>query len=162
MTSSTSHRAPAGADYQLTIEVAAPPAAAFDALTTPAGLAAWWVPVTGSGLAGGELRFSMNAPEPLVIRVEEAIRPAVVRWAVTACDFLPDWVGTRPAFTITPAGNGGSRLSFRHHGLTPDLECIEMCARGWHHYLASLRGYLETGTGSPLGSPADQAWRATR
>jgi uncharacterized protein YndB with AHSA1/START domain len=160
MTSSTHHHAATEADYQLTMRVAAPPAAAFDALTTPAGLAAWWVPVTGSGLAGGELRFSMNAPEPLVIQVEQAVRPAVVRWAVTACDFEPDWVGTRPAFTITPAGDG-CQVSFRHHGLTAQLECIEMCTKGWNHYLGtSLRAYLETGAGSPLGSPADQARRA--
>jgi uncharacterized protein YndB with AHSA1/START domain len=159
-TSPTGHRAPAGPDYQKTITVAAPPAAAFDALTTTAGLAAWWVPVTGNGQAGGELRFQMNFPQPLVIQVEQATRPAEVRWAVTACDFVPDWVGTRPAFTITPDGDGGCAISFRHHGLTPDLECIDMCTAGWNHYLGSLREYLETGSGSPLGSPGDQARRA--
>ena len=147
-------------DYQRAMDVAAPPGAAFGALTTTEGLAAWWAPVTGSGLAGGELRFTMNAPGPLVVRVEEAGRPGLVRWVVTACDFLPDWVGTRPVFTVTPGAGGGCRVAFRHHGLTADLECIEMCTQGWNHYLGSLRAYLETGTGHPLGSPADQARRA--
>jgi uncharacterized protein YndB with AHSA1/START domain len=146
-------------DYQKTLRVQASPEALFDALTSVSGLAAWWVPVTGSGDGGGELRFHMNAPEPLVIHVDEATRPASVRWTVTECDFLPDWVGTNPVFTITSAGDGASELRFRHHGLTPELDCIEMCTRGWNHYLASLRDFVETGRGSPLGSAADTARR---
>jgi uncharacterized protein YndB with AHSA1/START domain len=52
----------ANADYQNTIRVNAPPGALFAALTTVTGLTAWWVPTTGSGDAGGELRFFTNAP----------------------------------------------------------------------------------------------------
>jgi len=150
----------ASQDYQRTIRVNATPGALFDALTSISGLAAWWAPVTGSGDAGGELRFSMNSPEPLVIQVAEATRPASVRWNVTECGFLPDWEGTRPVFTITAAGAGASELHFRHHGLTPELDCIEMCTRGWDHFLGSLRQYVEAGHGSPLGSGADAARRA--
>lgn len=171
--------APEGADYRKTIRVQASPEALFDALTSICGLAGWWAPVTGSGEAGGELRFYMNIPEPLVIHVDEATRPArtqsartqsatahsartqtaSVRWTVIECGFLPDWAGTRPVFTIAPAGDGASELSFRHHGLTAELDCIEMCTRGWNHYLASLRDYVETGRGTPRGSAADDAWR---
>jgi uncharacterized protein YndB with AHSA1/START domain len=101
----------------------------------------------------------MNAPEPLVIHVDEATRPSAVRWTVTDCPFLPDWIGTRPTFTITPLGGGASELHFHHHGLSQELECIEMCTRSWDHYMASLRDYLEVGHGSPYGSPADRARR---
>lgn len=61
-------------------------------------------------------------------------------------------MGTRPTFTITPAQGDGTELHFRHHGLTPELECIEMCTLGWNSYLASLRQYVESGQGSPFGS----------
>jgi uncharacterized protein YndB with AHSA1/START domain len=153
----------AGADYQTTIRVKSSPEALFDALTTVPALAAWWSPCTGSGDAGGELRFSMNSAEPLVIHVDEATRPASVRWTVTDCPFLPDWVGTRPAFTITAVGDGESELRFRHHGLTAGLDCIEMCTRSWDHYIAtSLREYAESGGGRTFGSDADKAWRAGR
>ena len=104
----------ASGDYQATIRVKASPDALFGALTTVSGLAAWWNPATGSGETGGELRFIMNAPEPLVIHVDEAIRPTSVRWTVTDCPFLPDWVGTRPTFTITPLDGDTSELHFRH------------------------------------------------
>ena len=151
--------AEASADYQKTIRVKATPGALFDALTSVSGLAAWWNPVTGSGDAGGELKFFMNAPEPLVIHVEQVTRPTSVQWSVSNCPFLPDWVGTRPTFTITPVDGDASELHFRHHGLTQELDCIEMCTRSWNHYLASLRDYLEVGRGSPFGSSEDKAWR---
>jgi steroid delta-isomerase-like uncharacterized protein len=156
---STEQLSAASADYQTTIRVKASPDALFEALSTVTGLAAWWNPVTGSGETGGELRFLMNAPEPLVIHVDEATRPTSVRWSVTDCPFLPDWVGTRPTFTIAPVDGDTSELHFRHQGLSEELECIDMCTRGWNHYMTSLRDYVEIGHGSPFGSPADRARR---
>jgi uncharacterized protein YndB with AHSA1/START domain len=146
-------------DYQTTVRVKASPDALFDALTTTTGLAAWWNPATGSGQTGGELRFIMNAPEPLVIHVDEAARPISVRWTVTDCPFLPDWIGTTPTFTITRIADDTSELHFHHQGLNEKLECIDMCTRSWNHYMTSLRDYLEVDRGSPFGSPADQARR---
>lgn len=147
------------ADYEATVQMHASPDAVFDAITTLKGLAAWWNPATGSGRTGGELRFVFSAPEPLVIHVDEATRPTSVRWAVTDCPFLPDWIGTRPTFTITPVSDDRTELHFHHRGLHQELECIDMCTRSWNHYMASLRQYLETGNGSPVGSPADRARR---
>ncbi len=146
-------------DYQTTVRVKASPDVLFDALTTLTGLGAWWNPATGSGETGGELRFIMNAPQPLVIHVDEATRPTLVRWTVTDCPFLPDWIGTKPRFTITPVDGDTSELHFRHQGLNQELECIDMCTRSWNHYMSSLREYLEVGRGSPFGSPADRARR---
>jgi uncharacterized protein YndB with AHSA1/START domain len=159
MTDTTLATPGGAADYRKTVRVQASPGALFDALTSVSGLAAWWAPVTGSGAAGGELRFLMIPSEPLVIHVDEAARPSSVRWTVIECGFLPDWAGTSPVFAIAPAGDGASELRFRHHGLTLELDCIEMCTRGWNHYLASLRAYVEEGRGSPRGSAADDAWR---
>jgi len=158
----TNNRLSAATEYQTTRRVKASPDALYDALTTVAGLGAWWNPATGSGEAGGELRFVMNAPEPLVIRVDEAIRPTSVRWAVTSCPFLPDWEGTRPTFTITPVDADTTELHFHHQGLNDRMECIDMCTRSWDHYMTSLVDYVETGSGSPFGSPADRARRATQ
>ncbi len=101
----------------------------------------------------------MNSPEPLLIHVEEATRPTSVHWTVTECTFEPDWVGTRPTFTITPVEDDASELEFVHQGLTSELECMDMCVSGWNHYIASLRDYVETGRGSPRGSEADTARR---
>jgi uncharacterized protein YndB with AHSA1/START domain len=147
-------------DYQKTVRVEATPDALFDALTTADGLTAWWTPAAGSGETDGRLEFFMSAPEPLVVHVDEARRPNAVQWTVTECSFEPDWVGTRPTFTITPVDGDACELEFVHVGLTSELDCIDMCTAGWNHYLASLRDYVETGHGSPRGSDADQARRA--
>jgi uncharacterized protein YndB with AHSA1/START domain len=146
-------------DYEMTIHVNAGPDAVFDALTTVEGLTAWWTAASGSGDTGGTLTFSMNASDPCVMHVDEAIRPTSVRWTVTECNFEPDWVGTRPTFTIAAAADGGSEMHFEHVGLTPDLECIEVCRRGWDHFIPSLRDHVERGEGSPNGSPGDAARR---
>jgi uncharacterized protein YndB with AHSA1/START domain len=146
-------------DYEKTMRVNAPADALFDAITHPSGLAAWWTGVTGSGEAGGELRFFFDPPEPCVMHVDQATRPTPVQWTVTSCDFLRDWVGTRPTFTITPVDGDTCELHFRHVGLTSQLDCIDDCTQGWNHFLASLRQYVETGRGMPRGSREDKARR---
>lgn len=149
------------ADYTATLTTDAPPETVFDALTTTAGLAAWWSPVSGDGAEGGELHFDMGAPEgPLVIRVPMAKLATTVVWDVLACPFLPEWTGTTITFDLGRTADGGCELFFRHHGLTPQLDCFETCRRGWDHFLPSLRQYADTGTGNPLGSDADTARRA--
>ena len=45
------------ADYQKTIRLRACASDVFDALTTVTGLSSWWTRATGSGEAGGEVRF---------------------------------------------------------------------------------------------------------
>jgi hypothetical protein len=73
-----------------------------------------------------------------------------VTWNVTECSFLPDWVGTAPAFTLSPSGDGGCDVQFQHEGLRLELECYGMCGGGWDQYVPSLRDYIETGTGNPF------------
>ncbi len=149
-------------DYRTTVRVNAPAAAVFNAVTTPEALAAWWSPVTGSGLAGGELRFPMVAGHPpLLIHVDEATRPTTVRWTVAECTFMEDWVGTQPTFTITPLDEGACELTFEHFGLNDELECKDMCSRSWNHFICtSLREVAEGGPGAPNRSPRDLARRA--
>jgi len=146
-------------DYEKTVLVGAASETIVRALTTTEGLSSWWTRATGSGESGGELRFWFDQPSPCVIRVDEASSSSVC-WTVTSCDFLPDWVGTRPEFAIALMPDGTTAIHFRHHGLTEQLECIDMCTRGWDHFTASLAKYVETGQGQPLGSPGDLARRA--
>jgi uncharacterized protein YndB with AHSA1/START domain len=150
------------ASYRAELAINAPPDAVFDALTTPSGLAAWWTPVSGSGLAGGELRFVFRDDEPCVMQVTAAQRPSTVRWTCLGYKYVPDWAGTTLSFAIQPGASGGSLLTFVHTGLTPRLECYSDCKSGWDHFLPSLRQYVESGTGQPNGSSGDLARRAAR
>jgi uncharacterized protein YndB with AHSA1/START domain len=143
-------------DYTQQIHISATPEKVFGTLTTTAKFASWWAPATGSAAEAGELRITFEGIEdPLMLRVRQATHPSTVTWDVESCTFLPDWVGTTPAFTLTRSGADGCDVEFRHQGLSPQLECYDMCRAGWDQYLPSLRDYLQTGTGNPY-TPARQ------
>jgi uncharacterized protein YndB with AHSA1/START domain len=148
-------------DYQSQLTLHAPADAVFDALTTLAGLAAWWTPVSGNGLTGGELTFTFGPAAMVVMRVDVAERDVGVHWTAIACHH-DDWVGTTVHFDLEAMPAGGTELRFRHAGLTPRLECYSDCKSGWDHFIPSLRAYVETGTGNPNQSAADLARREAR
>jgi uncharacterized protein YndB with AHSA1/START domain len=148
-------------DYESRMTIRASTDAVFDALTTLEGLAAWWTPVTGDGLTGGELTFSFSPEARAVMRVDAAERGVGVRWTSLAC-VVEDWVGTTVHFDFEATPAGGTKLRFRHAGLTPRLECFSDCKSGWDHFIPSLRAYVETGTGNPNQSEADLACREVR
>lgn len=115
------------------------------ALTHPQSISSWWntTSTTGSGQTGGELRISFGAePEPTVMLVLAAHRPSVVIWEVAASPLVPDWVSTRPTFTISTTSDG-RRLGFAHHGLGPALECFDTCATDWGGYPARTRDFAQ-------------------
>jgi uncharacterized protein YndB with AHSA1/START domain len=120
----------------------------YEAVATPAGVSGWWMPTTGSGAEGGELRISFP-PGVGVFRVDRARPASRVEWTVQELGFLPDWIGTRIVFELSPDAAGGTELEFHHNGLTPHLECYDQCRQGWNHYLPSLHDHVETGAGRP-------------
>lgn len=148
-------------DYVTTVRVNSSADTVFDQVTSTQALTAWWSPVTGSAVTGGDLQFPMVADQPpLLIHVEEATRPTSVRWTVIECTFMPDWVGTQPTFTITPLDDGACELTFEHRGLNDELDCKDMCSRSWNHFIGtSLRELAEGGPGAPNRSPRDLARR---
>ena len=141
-------------DYTKKVHISASPERVFQILTTPAEFAEWWAPATGSATENGELQVTFDGIEdPVVLRVKQATGPSTVAWEVQACTVFPEWVGTTPAFTLSEAGTGGCDLRFRHEGVSPQLECYDMCREGWDQSLTSLRDYIETGTGNPFSRP---------
>lgn len=96
---------------------------------------------------------SVNAPADYQKTIRVNAGPGALFDALTTESGLSAW-WTR----ATGSGDGGE-LHFRHRGLTPALDCIEECTRGWDHFLQSLRTYVEMGRGMPLGSEEDNARR---
>jgi len=146
-------------DYRSTKAFAAAPDVVFTALTDIDALTGWWTPAAGGADAGETLRFLMGDQE-VVMQVEDADRPSLVRWNVLVCEPAPDWVGTTIIYELEPVGTG-TELHFHHKGLNPSLDCFENCFAGWTHFLASLVDYVDRGAGSP--NEPDQrfaSWRA--
>jgi uncharacterized protein YndB with AHSA1/START domain len=134
------------ADFVSTIQFKSPVERVLAALTDPSRLSNWWVEASGSGLQGGELTFLFPV-EKLIVHVDKA-NDSIVQWTPLVCEPLPDWVGTTITFTLSQTRNGGSQIDFRHAGLV-QLECFDMCRKGWEHYLPSLVDYVDTGRGNP-------------
>jgi uncharacterized protein YndB with AHSA1/START domain len=141
-----------GGDYQATMNINASPDAVFEALATTAGLSGWWSVATGSGSTGGELVFRFGDRRKF-IHVDNAERPSRVRWNVRISEPSPEWNGTAIAFDLTSNDDDQTRLRFRHHGLTPQLECFGDCSVAWATVLGSLVNYVETGQGHPFSTP---------
>jgi uncharacterized protein YndB with AHSA1/START domain len=145
--------------YDAEVEIAASVGTVYDALTTLAGLAAWWTPaVSGRSAEGGELTFSF-AEELVVMRVDQLVARRRVCWTCLVHTKFPEWRGTTLAFDLDERGPESTVVAFGHVGLVADLECYGMCSRGWAHYLDSLVSYASGHGGSPWGT---DTWRPAR
>jgi len=138
-------------NFAASIMTTAAPDTVFDALTTPSAFSNWWVTASGGGTTGDELIIHFG-DSPAICRVDEAERPAHVSWTVLDCGMEPDWEGTEIIFDLCSAPDGGTRVDFRHQGLTPQLVCFEMCQSGWTQALGGLLRYVEAVHGKSITS----------
>jgi uncharacterized protein YndB with AHSA1/START domain len=125
----------------------AAPATVLAALTSPEAISGWWGPTEGAASRGGRFTAGFGGDRRIdIVVIEDG--PIRVEWDVEEAPQTPEWPGTRIVFELAPTSEG-TELRFRHHGLTPQLECFEMCHSGWTHYLASLVRYVDRGAGDP-------------
>ena len=60
-----------------------------------------------------------------------------------------EWEGTKLKWTIQQQGTK-TKIVFIHEGLTPSLDCYNICEAGWDYFFVnSLKNYLDTGEGNP-------------
>ncbi|MEP7110763.1 MAG: hypothetical protein ABI760_22405 [Ferruginibacter sp.] len=75
-------------------------------------------------------------------------------WHVTDCflHWLKDkteWKNTDVVFEISEKENS-TQINFTHIGLSPEVECFEVCVKGWDQYVkGSLVKLLTTSKGQP-------------
>jgi uncharacterized protein YndB with AHSA1/START domain len=146
MTSATD-RSDTAVDFHCTKTLANPPEAVLEALRTTDGIASWWGDTIGWADEGGTFEVGFGS-DRLIVMEAASVGLRRVEWRVERAPHTPEWDGTTIVFEITPAG-GGAEVRFCHHGLTPQLECYDVCHEGWTHYLASLVDYVDHGAGHP-------------
>jgi uncharacterized protein YndB with AHSA1/START domain len=132
---------------QLTIHAAAD--RVFDAIATLDGLRRWWTTiVTGSAVPGGTLRFGFAGLDEQIVMHVDAVRPrSAITWSYVAHTRDDEWTGSVVHFELAGREPQACELNFRHTAIAREL-----VAQGWEHFLASLAGYAEHGTGSPYGA----------
>ncbi len=155
----TRHEVAAGPGFLTRVDVRARRRAVFEALTTTEGLAAWWTPlVQGSPTPGHrvELAFA-GVDERIELAVVSAVEERSVLWECLENTGHPEWRGTTIAFGLKATGDEECVVEVHHAGLLPDLSCYEACRAGWHHFLRSIKAYVEEGQGMPFGAGVHRA-----
>jgi uncharacterized protein YndB with AHSA1/START domain len=148
MSTATDRTETTGQDFESTQTFGAPPEKVLAALRTSEGITGWWGPADGSAEMGGTFEVSFAAHQQVIVLHVESSEQGQVVWTVMDTPLTPEWVGTTIVFDVAAAGEGAT-LHFCHHGLTPQLQCFDMCHAGWTHYLTSLVSYVDSGAGSP-------------
>lgn len=141
------------AEYETSIQIAAPPTTVFGYLTTEVGMTAWMGqhseldPHPGGRFAVDIAGYAIRGQ---YLHVERPTR-VVVSWGVAGSVDLP--AGTSTVEIRLTAIEGGTRVDLIHSGL-PETE-LAGHADGWNHFLPRLRITAAGGDAGP------DHWRPT-
>ncbi len=145
-------------NYKRTITVAASPEDAYVALTT--GYANWWTPCDrGFDKVGDRIKFTFPpniSYWTFEAKILEPHRIVELR-CIEAYHKIPnkpdasetEWLGSTVRWKIKSHPEK-TDIHFKHYGLTPELDCYDVCESGWDvFFVDSLKSYLDTGVGKP-------------
>ncbi len=143
-------------DFHFETRISRPPADVYAALTTKPGIQGWWTPDCDVPADVGEQLKVRFGEMYHTYEIESLVADTEVCWkCVEHFHNLPgltkfdEWIGTRLQFLLTPE-EAGTKLAFKHEGLTPELDCYSHCSERWPFFLGvSLKEYVETGAGQP-------------
>lgn len=143
----------ANKQYRAAITVAQTAGNAFNSINN---VKKWWSEnVTGDTASpGGVFTIDWGGGNFVTFRITELAPGKKVVWLVTGChlDWLnnkQEWTNTQIEFNLSAAGNH-TTIDFTHTGLVPELECYDMCVKGWNQYFkGSLCQLIATGEGQP-------------
>ena len=103
--------------------------------------------------------FTVPFGEPAFVDfvVSELVPSKKVVWKVTDC-YLPwfkdkkEWNNTEVVFQLSeddPVARGKTKIDFTHIGLVPEVECYEVCEKGWNGHISTLETFINEGKGLP-------------
>lgn len=138
-------------DYRATIETTAPAAEAAKRIFDD--LEGWWAVRTERTDTGFTVRFNNSHAS---FAVDPGATPQEFGWTCTDAHMIiedvPDpreWVGTRLLWSIAPTDTGCA-VTMTHQGLGPQIDCFDVCTRGWQHFFeVSLKALLDGDPAAP-------------
>lgn len=139
-------------DYHCEFTAAVPAAKAFDGISQVSN---WWATHIEGQTKGLGSIFTVRFGETFVTFTITDYQPNTkIVWTVTDC-FLhwqndkTEWTGTKLVWELTDHGKL-TEVAFTHVGLRPEVECFDMCVKGWDgHVSGSLYKLLTQGQGAP-------------
>ncbi len=131
------------ADILHDLPIDAPIDRVFEAVSTSAGLDAWWTERSkGVPREGHEYELGFGPEFAWRARVTRVVRPTEFELMLTRAD--QDWTGTQLGFRLEPR-NGKTWLQFAHTGWPDRNEHYRVSCTCWAMYLRILRRFLEHG-----------------
>lgn len=156
-------------DIHHNLIISALPTKVYEAITSQAGLAAWWTPKSEtSGAAGTIARFPFGDNYYKEMQVDELRPHELVRWTCLKGD--SEWVSTTLSFRLEsaeqqvlakahPEISGQleqqtttgvvTLLIFQHNNWKSYTPMFAECNYTWAQFLRSLKLLCETGKGRP-------------
>jgi len=147
--------------YTREIVVSNSPGAAYQALTT--AFDKWWTtscnPISETG---DKITFRFGSTYWVMCASSLTTDSSVELECIEAhhvhdglpSSILDEWKGTKLKWEIQKEEEK-TKIILVHEGLTPSLECYEVCEQGWEYFFVnSLKQYLDTGEGSPFENGA--------
>lgn len=123
--------------------IAAPAGAIFEAVTTPAGLDAWWTKESaGTPIQGSSYRLAFGPGYEWEATVRRCEPNREIEWEFTTAD--SDWLGTRVGLQLTE-GDGATKVRFHHTGWRKENDHYRISCYCWAMYLRLLKRYVERG-----------------
>lgn len=121
----------------------------------------WWTETMEGSSANKADEFTVRFGSSYkTFRVVDKIKPEIIVWRCTdALIDIPElenkkeWIGTKVVWEILPMKDI-SELKMTHVGLTPQMDCFDICEKGWNYFLASLEKLISTGSGEPFKKEA--------
>lgn len=126
----------------------------FTGVSTPAGLDQWWtLRSAGKPAAGGIYALDFGPGHFWRARVEACDAPTL--FVLEFTEALPDWVGTRVQFHLSPIDAKRTTVRFTHAGWRDESQHYRVSAFCWAMYLRILRRHIESGDVVPYDKRLD-------
>src|SRR4051794_6745123 len=117
----------------------------------------WWsASITGtSENTGDAFRFEVPGVHRCTMTLTEVVPGERMVWHVTDswvvfAEDTREWEDTDVVFTVDEQG-GRTVVTFTHAGLSPAVECYDLCSDAWTGFVTgSLKHLIETGRGEPM------------
>lgn len=148
-------------DFHRTITVNA---SAEEAMKNISKVNLWWRKDFSGSAEQLHDKFTVPFGEPSFVDfvVSEFVPTKKVVWKVTDC-YLPwfkdkkEWNNTEVAFQLSEENGradnsverGKTKIDFTHIGLVPEVECYEVCEKGWNGHINTLEKFINEGKGLP-------------
>jgi hypothetical protein len=115
----------------------------------------WWKKDFSGSAEKLDDQFTVPFTEPSFVDfvVTEFVGDKKLVWKVTDC-YLPwfqnkkEWNNTEVVFQLS-GENGTTKIDFTHIGLVPEIECYEVCEKGWNGHINTLEKFINEGKGLP-------------